>query len=316
MENQLSSWTVSSEGSKTVVVLRLTALTSMTEHATHTVQQYRRKPPSQQNRDKKRAEEHSKRFSQQKERQTNGLKNQQASDFIDFGFELFNKTPEPCAHEHEYRDVHNTTQHEVLSPCLDSHEAATGVFARATFRDKDKNTQPHSGEYQYSVAAAKCVDTQAPAFPAVDPRSGTPTQGEPTDSSAQNTPTAAMTPTERKAREEGFCVGKVKEQVGCVMDRLDQRWLRDRNRNKSFVEIVADTRNNGEILIAESEDFISTLDHWWMKRGRKAVTEKERGVIGPLNGWPPVNRDQYRDACSFLEHHLNTVADLVREYMD
>ena len=228
MENQLSSWKVSSEGSKTVVVLRLTA-----EHNTHTVQQYRRKPPSQRNRDKKRVEEYSKRFSQQAERQTDGLKNQQASDFIDFGFELFNKTPERCAYEHEYRDVHNTSQHEVSSPCLDSHEAAAGVFARATFRDKDKNTQLHSGEYQNSVAAAKCVDTQAPVFPVVDPRSGVPAEDEPTDSSTQNTPTAVMTPTERKAREEGFCIEKVKEQVGCVMDRLDQRWLRDRNRNKN-----------------------------------------------------------------------------------
>ena len=77
-----------------------------------------------------------------------------------------------------------------------------------------------------------------------------------------------MTPKERKAREEGFCIEKVKEQVGCVMDRLDQRWLRDRSRNKNFIKIVADTRNNGEILIAESEDFIflynnksKTLDH-------------------------------------------------------
>ena len=99
------------------------------------------------------------------------------------------------------------------------------------------------------------------------------------------------------------------------MDRLDQRWLRDRNRSKSVVKVVADTRNNGEILMAESEDVIflynksQTLDHRWMKRGRKAVTERERGVIGPLNWWPPVNRDQYSDACSFL------VADLVREYM-
>ena len=296
-----------------MIVLCLTALTSMAEHNTHTVQPYRRKPPSQQNRDKKRAEEYSKRFSQQKERQTNGLKNQQASDFIDFGFELFNKTPEHCVHEHEYRDVHNTSKHEISSSSHDSHEVAAGVFARATFRDKDMNTQLHSGEYQYSVA---------PVFPSIDPRSGIPTQGEPTDRSAQNTPTAAMTPTERKAREEGFCIEKVKEQVGYVMDRLDQRWLRDRNRNKSFVKIVADTRNNGEILIAESEDFIflynnksQTLDHRWMKRGRKAVTERERGVIGPLNWWPPVIRDQYRDACSFLEHRLNTVADLVREYM-
>ena len=88
-----------------------------------------------------------------------------------------------------------------------------------------------------------------------------------------------MTLTERKAREDGFCIEKVKEQVGCVMDRLDQRWLRDRDRNKNFVKIVADTRNNGEILIAEREDFIflynnksKTLDHWWMKRRRKAVT--------------------------------------------
>ena len=80
-----------------------------------------------------------------------------------------------------------------------------------------------------------------------------------------------MTPIERKAREKGFCIEKIKEQVGCVMDRLVQRWLRDRSRNKNFVKIVADTRNNGKILIAESEDFIflynkksKTLDHWWM----------------------------------------------------
>ena len=53
------------------------------------------------------------------------------------------------------------------------------MFARATFRDKDKNAQLHSGEYQYGVFEAKCVDTQAPVFPAVDPRSGVPTEGEP-----------------------------------------------------------------------------------------------------------------------------------------
>ena len=121
---------------------------------------------------------------------------------------------------------------------------------------------------------------------------------------------------------QGVWREKVKEQVGCVTERLDQRWLRDRSRNKNFVKIVADTRNNGKILIAESEDFIflynkksKTLDHWWMNWGRKAVTKKERGVIGPLNWWPLVNRGQYRDTCNFLEHRLNTVADLVREYM-
>ena len=66
-------------------------------------------------------------------------------------------------------------------------ETAAGMFARATFRDNDKNTQLHSGEYQNSADAANCVDTQAPAFPSVDLRSGVPTEGEPTDSSAQNT---------------------------------------------------------------------------------------------------------------------------------
>ena len=120
--------------------------------------------------------------------------------------------------------------------------------------------------------------------PTADPRSGVPTEGEPTDGSTQNTPTAAMTPTDRKAREEEFCLEKVKEQVGCVMDRLDQRWLRDRSRNKNFIKIVADTRNNGEILIAESEDFIflynnksKTLDHWWSEaRTESCDREGER----------------------------------------
>ena len=43
-----------------------------------------------------------------------------------------------------YTTHHSTV--EVSSPCLDSHEAAAGVFARAIFRDSDKNTQLHSGE--------------------------------------------------------------------------------------------------------------------------------------------------------------------------
>ena len=111
-------------------------------------------------------------------------------------------------------------------------------------------THSYSGEYQYSVVEAKCVDTQALVFPAVDPRSGVPTESEPTNSSTQNTPTAAIIPTERKAREEGFCIEKVKEQVGCVMNRLDQRCLRGRNRNRNFVKIVADTRSNGELVAA------------------------------------------------------------------
>ena len=52
-----------------------------------------------------------------------------------------------------------------------------------------------------------------------------------------------------------------------------------------------------------------------MDEVRTKSEKKERGVIGPLSWWPPVNHDLYRNACSFLEHRLNTVADLVREYM-
>ena len=105
-----------------------------------------------------------------------------------------------------------TTHHSTkFSPrVFDSHEAATGVFARATFRDKDKNTQPHSGEYQYSVVEAKRVDTEAPAFPTVDPRSGIPMEGEPTDSSAQNTPTAAMTRQKEKHVKRDFALERSK----------------------------------------------------------------------------------------------------------
>ena len=98
-----------------------------------------------------------------------------------------------------------TTQHEISSSSHDSHEVAAGVFARATFRDKDKNTQLHSGEYQYSVAEATCVDIQAPVFPAVDPRSGIPTEGEPTDSSTQNTPTMAERHKQKQELRENRC---------------------------------------------------------------------------------------------------------------
>ena len=38
----------------------------------------------------------------------------------------------------EYRDVRNTSQHEISSPYLDSHEAAAGVFARATFETRTR----------------------------------------------------------------------------------------------------------------------------------------------------------------------------------
>ena len=52
-----------------------------------------------------------------------------------------------------------------------------------------------------------------------------------------------------------------------------------------------------------------------MDEARTKSEKKERGVIGPLSWWLPVNHDLYRNACNFLEHRLNTVADLVSEYM-
>ena len=91
------------------------------------------------------------------------------------------------------------------------------MFARATFRDKDKDTKLHGREYKNSVAPAKCVDTQAPVSPTVDPRSGVPTpEGEPADSSTQNTLTAGMTATGEKqhVQIECFCIEHVEEQVG------------------------------------------------------------------------------------------------------
>ena len=104
-ELQQTSRKVSREGSKTVVVLRLTALTTMSEHNIQTMQQHRQKPTSQQNRERKRAEECNRRL-KQKLRQTDALKNQQADDFLDSGFELFAQTSEYRAHQHEHRDVH------------------------------------------------------------------------------------------------------------------------------------------------------------------------------------------------------------------
>ena len=101
-------------------------------------------------------------MSQQKERQTDALKSQQAINFIDSGFGLFNKPPHTAVHMDKnietvlitaVRKASNylltsTSQHGISSQFLDSHNAATGMFARATFRDKDKNTQQHSGEYK------------------------------------------------------------------------------------------------------------------------------------------------------------------------
>ena len=88
-----------------MVVLRLTAFTTMAEHNIHTLQQHRQKPTSQQNRDRKRAEECNRRL-KQKLRQTDALKNQQADDFLDSGFELFAQTSEYRANQHEHRDIH------------------------------------------------------------------------------------------------------------------------------------------------------------------------------------------------------------------
>ena len=95
----------------------------MAEHNIHTLQQHRQKPTSQQNRDRKRAEECNRRL-KQKLRQTDALKNQQADDFLDSGFELFAQTSEYRAHQHEHRDVHITTR----NCCIGSLEADTAVL--------------------------------------------------------------------------------------------------------------------------------------------------------------------------------------------
>ena len=168
-----------------MVVLRLAALTATAEHITHTVQQHRRKPPSQQHRDRKRAKEYDRRLSQEKRCQTDALKNQWASDFVDSGFELLTQTPEYRAHEHEHRDVHDTSQHEISFRCSDSLEVAnTNVFARATRSDKDGDTLLHGRESAENTAAVRCGDTQGAVVKMIPDslctvKFGTSVEGEP-----------------------------------------------------------------------------------------------------------------------------------------
>ena len=219
-ENAVSSWKISAEGRKTIVVLRLVTTTDpdMADftHPHTATQHFRRKPPSQVRRDQRRAAERTR-------------QNPEASEHSPSG--LFQPTPPPTTTvaAHLEMQSENDTQHMY----------ASDTDARAS-RSPDYSAPASS--------VSQSLDFSVENLMAWKGQSVTETVQDCTNLS------------EKRAVQYGYDLATIRNYVGSLKDRAVQRALRNTSRNNSFKTVVLDKSDNKSKLICETDDFVFVSD--------------------------------------------------------
>ena len=83
------------------------------------------------------------------------------------------------------------------------------------------------------------------------------------------------------AESAGYDLDEIKQKVGEVTDRYEQKFLLDRRGNNTLVNSVLDKHHGNEKLICKSDDFLFIFDcklqqtSKWFINHRKAVWSQE-----------------------------------------
>lgn len=274
-----TSWKVTGEGDATVVVIRLTGQPHPAIEQSQP-RRYRRKPPSQVNRDRRRAEERRKKAEERTEASEHFVESNEQSPSA-----LFQPTPEVVTHQQDSR----------------RHGAAndTPVSARAA-------RSPCNSDTASQLDAA--LDTSEPECDPCNIPS-------PTDQLSDS-----LDESEIVATEVGYDIQEIKTYVGEIMNKSLQNRLRDTRRNTGFRKVVCDGNgellcDSDDVIFVIGET--GRIRTWFFKQEeRERLTEEEWAWQASLRTMEPVDRGPSRDQCQETEtQDLPVVMDLVRYYL-
>ena len=147
-----------------------------------------------------------------------------------------------------------------------------------------------------------------------------------TDEQANLTPeTQEKSPEEKAAEEMGYSLEEIKICVSGKTDCTTQRKLRDKQRNKTFCEVVNGKGDEGN-FICESDNFVFIFDRdynsrdfsgceWFPRPDQRRLSKYEGDFFRQLRDSDCVDTNHYKDLITLAKTELKIVGDLVRQYL-
>ena len=302
-EHFITSWKISADCDRNpVVILRLAEFTHLeakddTEVSAYSQQnfsrppqfQYRRKPPSQIRRDKKRAEER-----RQQRSQTNQASNEEQDTFRHSC--LFADTPPTGKH---------TLQKDTLEVSRSQPESQP-ASARAARGDSDTDSCERR---QDGDSPAVCTVSASDSELSIDKLTE--------DCSTRD-------PTEEKAVEAGYKLDVIKECVSRITDRSVQNNIRDTSRNTSVGKVVQhDT--DPDMLLCDSDDIVVVVSskdgdsgivrYLFVKQEQKYMRSDDLCMLSHLEQSKPIQRAEHEDRLKQSEKSLDILVNTMRYYL-
>ncbi|XP_070182374.1 uncharacterized protein [Littorina saxatilis] len=313
-DHALISWKVTGEGDKPVVVLRFNSADQQDGEPTLPVGAWRRKPPSQIRRDKKRAEDR-RATSRTDETRTENIVTQcstesnkrqeqenKASDNI-----VDSRHTSPCGLFLATPEFMPPSQHDSTHSCVDTPRSA-----RETDPPPATYTRRSGEEHVNNRDDTMCLGA-----------SGWQTKDCSLDSAVNQTDdnSESLEHMEKITSERGIDIRHIKLLASELRDRRKQRLLRDRRRNKSFDTVVFEEHIGTQSLYCKSDDVVLMYDfntdrkRWFFDQSDN-MTKIQKHAMSCLRTLPPISKDRYAELYKEeLEEDLRIVSRVVRFYL-
>jgi len=296
-ENYVSSWKIVGEGDSAVFVLRLKptqANKTTTNMAPSMPVHYRKKPPSQINRDNNRA------------RQRQDLRNRQNQ-------EVDNKASGST--DSLFTSPIFVNEEQCMQQYDTNRPTTTDTTTAFTIGTRNMTVISDSGGGEGGLdSCATELSTECGAV-GYDIERGLPFDPLPFDIRPE------LDPRVTKARELGYEAGVVESYVSTLMDKSLQRQLRNTNRNNSFLKVALDSRGERKLLF-ESDDIVleyafrgdysrTHTSFWYVKQQRQHMLPEEDEKQQTLSRLNDVGDGRYLKARAEAERELHILRDLI-----
>ena len=340
-KNVVSSWKITGDrNNSTVFILRLTAQSSdfNSQPLNLRTVHYRKKPPSQVLRDKRRAEERIAAMKHQQPQMNNGQQqgHKQASEFREHYAEFL-----PSA-DKESQQSKNTesSQHSLLddrqarakngdvSDCVDMTskcesvsvpiETVLGLSDTQTGEIKTSEKFDYLSEAsvtELSLAENKSPDTSV-SF-SDEYCNHTNDRGyAASDKYCNHTNDRGYAAFHEELHPDG-----IRGKLSGLSDKSVQRRITNLSRNKTIEKVTLHRCWNRDTLVCESDDFFFHFDlkkrilqHWFVKQDCRKMTALENEAVFAVTNWASEDTSKSTEELEFLSCCLLTVTTVARQY--
>ena len=325
-KNVVSSWKITGDrNNSTVFILRLTAQSSDINSQPLSLRtvHYRKKPPSQVLRDKRRAEERIAAMKHQQPQMNNGQQqgHKQASEFRENYAEILpaaDKESQPSKNtessQHSLLDDRQArTKSGDVSDCVDMSSKCESVSVPIETVLSMSDTQ--TGQIQTSEKFDYLSEASATELSLAENKSP--------DTSVSFSDEYCNRTNDRgyAAFHEELHPDVIRGKLSGLSDKSVQRRITNLSRSETIEKVALHRCWNRETLVCESDDLIFQFDlkkrilhHWFVKQDCRKMTALENEAVFVVTNWAWEDTAKYTEELEFLSCCLLTVTTVARQY--